>query len=149
MGNREFKLRGIGYFGLPPAVVGWGADGYERLDVEWRVGWWRDGEDAFPEIVEFEEELDFLGAQDFAGHLHRGFALGAEERIFAPDPKNEVAPEGAEFAIGWLGMGDGGRRGLSGNRGISFRMRALAGDRYLVAPLGESAGFVGVDRSSG
>jgi len=145
MRDQEFELSGIGGFGLPPLIFGRSADGFHCLDVERRVGWWRNGEDAFPEIVEFEEELDFFWAQDFVHDLHGGFALGTEERIFAPDAHDEIAPKWAESAIGRLVMGDGGRRGLSGSRGISFRMRALAGDRYLVAPLGESAGFVGVD----
>ena len=145
MRDQEFELSGIGGFGFPPLIFGRSADGFHCLDVERRVGWWRNGEDAFPEIVEPEEELDFLGAQNIVGDHHGGFALGTEERIFAPDAHDEIAPKWAEFAIGWLGMADGGRRGLSGSRRVGFGMCALAGDRYLVAPLGESAGLVGVD----
>ena len=72
---------------------------------------WRNGKDAFPEIVEFEEEFDFLGAQDFVHDLHDGFALGAKEWVFAPDTHDEVAPERTEFAIGLLWVGDGAERG--------------------------------------
>ena len=39
-------------------------DGFEGLDVEGRVGWRREVEDALPEAVEPEEELDFAGADD-------------------------------------------------------------------------------------
>ena len=60
MRDQEFELSGIGGFGLPPLIFGRSADGFHCLDVERRVGWWRNGEDAFPEIVEFEEELDFF-----------------------------------------------------------------------------------------
>ena len=145
MRNLKFKLGGIGNIGFPPAVFGNGADGLEGLDVERRVGRWRNGENAFPEIVELEEELDFFGAQNIAGDHHGGFALGTRERIFAPDAHNEIAPEWAEFAIRSLGPGDGRWDGLSGSRRIALGMRALAGDRYLVAPLFEASGFVGVD----
>ena len=34
MGNREFELRGIGFFGFPPSVFRRVADGLHGLDVE-------------------------------------------------------------------------------------------------------------------
>ena len=71
------ELGGIGGFGFPPLEFGRSADGLHCLDVERRIGWWRNGEETFPEIVEFEEEFDFFGAQDFVHDLHGGFALGA------------------------------------------------------------------------
>ena len=57
MGGGELELGRIGFFGFPPAVVGRRSDGFHGLDVEGRIGWWWDGEDAFAEIVEFEEKL--------------------------------------------------------------------------------------------
>ena len=76
--------------------------------------------------MEFEEEFDFFGAPDFIDDLHGGLALGAEQRVFAPDAEDEVAPEGTEFAIGLLRMGDGAERGWRVWRG-ALRMGALAG----------------------
>ena len=76
--------------------------------------------------MEFEEEFDFFGAQDFVHDLHGGLALGTEQRIFAPDAHDEVAPERTELAIGRLWVGDGGGRGLRVWRG-ALRMGALAG----------------------
>ena len=143
MRSLEFELGGIGGFGFPPAIFRRSADGLHALDVERWIGRWRDGEDAFPEVVEFEEEFDFLGAQDFVGDLHRGLAPGAKHRVFAPDAQNEVAPEWAEFAIGLLGLGDGVGCGWWFWRS-TLGMGALAGDRDRVASLFEPAGFVGV-----
>ncbi len=39
--------------------------------------------------------FNFFGAQDFVHDLHGGFTLGAEQRVFAPDAEDEVAPERA------------------------------------------------------
>jgi hypothetical protein len=110
----EFELRGIGFFGFPPAPFGLGTDGFEGLDVERRAGRWGYREEAFPETVEAEEEFDFFGAQDFAGDLHGGFALGAEEGIFSPDAQDEVAPERAKLAVGFGSGGYGDWRSDSG-----------------------------------
>ena len=52
MRHVEFELGGIGGFGFPPLEFGRSADGLEGLDVERCIGRWRDGEEAFPEIVE-------------------------------------------------------------------------------------------------
>jgi hypothetical protein len=122
----EFELGGIGGFGFPPLEFGRSADGFHGLDVERRVGRRRDGEETFPEIMEFEEEFDFFWAQDFVHDLHGGLALGTEQRIFAPDAHDEVAPERTEFAIGLLWVGDGGGRGWWVWRG-ALGMGALAG----------------------
>ena len=43
----EFELRGIGFFGFPPAPFGLGTDGFEGLDVERRAGRWGYREEAF------------------------------------------------------------------------------------------------------
>ena len=126
MRDLERELCGIGCFGFPPLIFGQGADGLEGFDVERRIGRWRNGEEAFPEIVELEEEFDFFGAQDFVDDLHAGLALGTEQRIFAPDTHDEIAPEGTEFAVGLLRMGDGAERGWWVWRG-ALGMGALAG----------------------
>ena len=131
----KFELCGIGFFRCPPAVVGDGADGLEGLDVERRVGRYR--EEAFPEAVEAEEEFDFFGAQDFAGDFHGGFALGAEEGIFSPDAQNEVAPERAKLAVGLGSGGDGVWRSGGGVAATGLK-RWQKG----VAFLFEAAGFV-------
>ncbi|MGK0190634.1 MAG: hypothetical protein ACI9R3_006464, partial [Verrucomicrobiales bacterium] len=93
------ELGRIGFFGFPPAVVGRRADGFHGLDVERRLWWWWDGEEAESEIVELEKEFDFLRAQDFVHNLHGGFTLGTEERVLAPDAHDEVTPEGTEFEL--------------------------------------------------
>ena len=126
MRHLEFELSGIGGFGFPPLEFGRSADGLEGLDIERRIGWGRNGKNAFPEIVEFEEEFDFFGAPDFIDDLHGGFTLGAEERVLAPDAHDEVAPERTELAIGRLWVGDGGGRGWWVWRG-ALGMGALAG----------------------
>ena len=100
MRHLEFELSGIGGFWLPPLEFGRRADRLHGLDVERRVGRRRVGEDAFPDIVQFEEELDFLGAQDFVHDLHGGLAHGAEHRVGTPDAQDEVAPERVQFAVG-------------------------------------------------
>ncbi|MDA0812027.1 MAG: hypothetical protein O3C21_06530, partial [Verrucomicrobia bacterium] len=64
--------------------------------------------------------------QDFVHDLHGGLALGAEQRVFAPDAEDEVAPEGTEFAVGLLGVGDGDWGGLWVWRGALW-MGAVAG----------------------
>ena len=51
-------------------------DGLEGFDVE-GIGWWREVDDALPQAVEAEEELDFAGADDGADALHGGLAAGA------------------------------------------------------------------------
>lgn len=142
----EFKLGGIGGFGLPPLEFGRSADWLKGLDVERWIGGWRNGKEAFPEIVELEEEFDLFGAQDFVHDLHSGLALGTEKRIFAPDAEDEVAPKGTEFAIALRReTGDGRLEGLIRGYGTRFGLGALAGDRCRVTPLFEAAGFVRVD----
>ena len=83
-------------------------DGLEGLDVEGRVGWWRDVDDSFPKSVEAEEEWDFAGADDGADAMHGGLAAGALERVGAPDAEDEIAPERAHRA------GRAKKRGQSG-----------------------------------
>ena len=78
-------------------------DGLERVDVEGRVGWRREVEDALPEVVEAEEELDFAGAEDGANALHGGLAARALERVGAPNAEDEVAPKWTHGASGGFG----------------------------------------------
>ena len=52
-------------------------DGLHGVDVEGRWGRARKLDDAFPEILEAEEELDFFAAEDFADGLHGARAAGA------------------------------------------------------------------------
>lgn len=94
-------------------------DGLERLDVEGRVRWWRDVDDAFPKSVEAKEELDFAGAEESVHDFHRGLAARALERVGAPDAEDEIAPERAHGA-----GGDFGRRRDDGRFG---RGRLFAG----------------------
>ena len=47
-------------------------DGFEGFDVEGRVRRWREVDDALPQSVEAEEELDFTGADDGADALQGG-----------------------------------------------------------------------------
>ena len=122
-------------------------DGLEGLDVERRVGWWRDVDDSFPKSVEAEEELDFAGADDGAGALHGGLAAGALERVGAPDAEDEVAPErthgtGGDFGRrgddGWLGCGRffvGGflQRRAAGHAAAFVRVKTVIADRLLAA----------------
>jgi hypothetical protein len=72
-------------------------DVFHGLDVErwrrWRWAWELD--DAFPQAMEAEEELDLLGAFDGTDEFHGSFAARALERIGSPDFENHVAPEGA------------------------------------------------------
>lgn len=87
-------------------LPGW-LDGFHSLDVErWR---WRTREldDAFPQTVEPEEELDLLGAFYSTGEFHGSFAARALERVGSPDFQDEVAPEGTHGTGGLLlGCGD-------------------------------------------
>ena len=122
-------------------------DGLEGLDVERRVGWWRDVDDRFPKSVEAEEELDFAGADDGAGALHGGLAAGALERVGAPDAHDEVAPERTHGASGdfgwwrddgWLGCGRffvGGflQRRAAGHAAAFVRVKTVIADRLLAA----------------
>ena len=80
-----------------------GLDGLKSVDVERRVGWWRDVDDALPKSVEAEEELDFAGAKEGVHDFHGGFAARALERVGAPDAEDEVAPERAHGAGSDLG----------------------------------------------
>ena len=82
-------------------LPGW-FDRLHGVDVEgWRWWAWKLNE-AFPQAVEAEEELDFLAADDFADGFHGALAAGALERIAAPCLQDEVAPEGAHVAGGLL-----------------------------------------------
>jgi hypothetical protein len=80
-------------------------DGLHGFDVE---GWWgraREMDNAFPEAVEAEEELNFLVADDLAHRFHGALAAGALEGIAAPHLEDEVAPEGAHVAGPAFGRG--------------------------------------------
>ena len=59
-------------------------DRLERLDVEGRVRWWRDVDDAFPKSVEAEEEFDFTGAEEGVHDFHGALAARALERGGTP-----------------------------------------------------------------
>ena len=94
MRNGEVELGRIGNFGFPPAVFGNGADGLESLDVERRIGRWWNGEDAFPEIVKLEKELDFCFLGDRSNVFHLRPATRAGGGIASPDPFDEGFPIG-------------------------------------------------------
>ena len=73
-------------------------DGLHGGDIE---GWrWRARKlnDAFPETLEAEEELDFFAAEESANWFHGPRAAGTLEGITTPNLENEVAPEGAHVA---------------------------------------------------
>ena len=84
-------------------------DGLERFDVEGRRRRAWELDDAFPQSVEAEKELDFLRADDLPDGFHGALAAGALERIAPPYLGDEVAPEGAHLAGGLLGRGGGGK----------------------------------------
>ena len=69
-------------------------DGFHGLDIEWRYRRARELDDAFPQAMNAEEELDLLGAFDGTGGFYGSFAAGALERVGSPDFEDEVAPEG-------------------------------------------------------
>ena len=88
--------------GLP----GW-LDGLHGVDVEGRRRWPGKMDDAFPEAVEAEEELDFLMPDEGADGFHGAHAAGALERVAAPDFEDEVTPEGRMWRA--LRLGGAGR----------------------------------------
>ncbi len=110
-------------------------DGLEGLDVEGRVRWWRDVDDAlmslplhpsgclrqsmsaplpFPKSVQAEEEFDFPGAEESVHDFHGAFATRALEWIGVPDSEDEVTPERAHRAGGDFGWRrDDGRLGCA------------------------------------
>ena len=91
-------IESLGFVLLRPAEQAGHVDGLHRLDV---VGWfWRRGnvDDPLPHAVESEEELDFLGPAERAVHFHEPLAARADERVFAPNAEDEIAPEGTEVA---------------------------------------------------
>ena len=73
-------------------------DGLHGFDVEGRRRWPGKMDDAFPEAVEPEEELDFLVADEGADGAHGALAAGALERVAAPHLEDEVTPEGPHVA---------------------------------------------------
>ena len=126
--------------GLP----GW-LDGLHGLDVErWR-GRAREMDNAQPEAVEAEEELDFLAADHGAVDLHRPVAAGADERVAAPHSEDEVAPEGAHVAGPAFGR-RGDKEDLGGCwRFFGWRLGLGWPDDSVRDGGGLAAGFVGVD----
>ena len=70
-------------------------DRFHGLDVKGRRWWARKLDDAFPQAMEAEEELDLLGAFDGTDKFHGSLAARALERVGTPDFEDEVAPEGA------------------------------------------------------
>ena len=84
--------------------------GLERVDVEWRIRWRRDVDDAFPKSVEAKEEFDFTGAEKGIHDFHGAFAARALERVGAPDAEDQVAPERAHGAGGDFGRWRDDRR---------------------------------------
>ena len=96
-------------------------DGLHGLDIE--GGWWRAWEmdDACPEAVEAEEELDFLAPDDGADPFHGPLAARTLERVAAPDLEDEVAPEGAHVAGPAFGRG-GDEEDLGGRWFLGWRL---------------------------
>jgi hypothetical protein len=125
--------------GLP----GW-LDGLHGFDIEGRRWWSREMDDAFPESVKAEEELDFLVAEESADRFHSALAARALERVATPNLQDKVAPEGSHVASPMFGRcGDEDELdglGLIG-RGLCF-YRAAEG---CGAARGEAAGFIGID----
>ena len=57
-------------------------------------------DDTLPKTVESQEELDFLRALHGADDLHGGLAAGAAQRVAAPGPDDQVAPERSQHTGG-------------------------------------------------
>jgi hypothetical protein len=138
----------IGFFVWVPLLdrlPGW-FDRLHGVDVE---GWWWWAwklNEAFPQVVVAEEELDFLAADDFADRFHCALAAWALERVAAPDSEDQIAPEGAHVAGGLFrrrgGEEDGGLDISNWRFEIGGRFRRAddaVGDERALA-----AGFVGV-----
>jgi hypothetical protein len=134
---------------IDPAPLGRHVEGFESVDVERRARRWRQGDDPFPKPVELKEELDFFPADHRAYYLHCPPATGADERVLAPDPLDEIAPQGPQGAgaLCWLGRGQDEQGGRGGGKQFraALRLRRLHDG---AAPTGfgvESPAFVGIE----
>jgi hypothetical protein len=83
---------------VPPDGMGRNLDGLHRLDIKWRIGRRRQGDDCLPQSVQSEKELNFTPSNHRPNDLHCSRATGTLVRIFAPDLHDEIPPEGAEEA---------------------------------------------------
>ena len=101
-------------------------------------------DDALPQSVEAQEELDFLAADDGADRLHGAFAAGALQRVAAPDLQDEVAPERAHVAGGLLGR-RWDEEDLGGRRLLGWRFGLGLADDAVRDGGGLAAGFVGIE----
>lgn len=68
-------------------------NGLKGLDIEGRVGWWGDVDNALPKSMEPEEEFDFAGAVERVDGMQGGLAAWALEGVGSPDLEDEVAPK--------------------------------------------------------